>query len=127
MCLGVKIYNFVSKGKKAGIDNIELFTACEKMLKNIIDALHMQSDNQNIKRSKNPIFEGIKCPKTRALLAIGLGCDVYQSGVRGVMKVVLKQWLDNNKNIYKETVTLHAQLVDFFAIRSSCDNICTKK
>lgn len=56
LCLGIKSFNSILRGKKAGFDNIELFTADEKMLGNIISALHKSPDSSDIKLSRNGIF-----------------------------------------------------------------------
>lgn len=92
-CLGIKIYNYVMKGKKSGIDNIEVFAADILMLQDIVAALRIKMTDKSVKITKYPIFEGVLSPKTRALLAVGLGCDVYKNGVRGVTKVLLRDWL----------------------------------
>lgn len=80
----------------------------------------MPDDNKPIKWSRFPILEGISSPKTRALLAIGLGCDVNTKGVRGVSKAILKGWLDSNKQDYDN-------LMDFFVQQATCDNTKTKQ
>lgn len=127
MCLGIKCFNYISRGKNTGMDQIELFVADDVMLSNITTALRMEPDNKDVKKSRNAIFDGIRCPKTRALLAVGLGCDVLKSGIRGISKVVLKEWLDLHKSDYNDCVMLHNKLVDFYCDRYSCDNTRTKK
>ena len=37
-----------------------------------------------IKHAKNPIFDGVKYPKARAMMALILGSDVYEGGVYGI-------------------------------------------
>lgn len=113
MCFGIKFFTYTARGKKAGIDNIEVFTADMGMLDTILSSLHWPIEHENVKKSRNPIFDGIISPKTRALLAVGLGCDVYQSGIRGVTKVVLKEWLDVHKNEYDNPTLLHNNLLIF--------------
>lgn len=66
-------------------------------------------------------------PKTRDLLAVGLGCDVYKSGIRGVSKVVVNEWLVQHKDMFDKPDEPHKNLLTFFGDRYSCDNIRTKK
>lgn len=119
--LGIKTYNYISRGKKAGIDAIEIFTSDRKMLQYITSALHKLPDDKDIKISKNGIFDGILCPRIRAMMAIGLGCDIMKSGIRGITKVVLREWLNNNKHLYNDSSLLHDKLLLFFEEQFHCD------
>lgn len=48
MCFAIKVFQYTLRGKKAGIDNIEVFTADVGMLETISGALHLAPNDPKI-------------------------------------------------------------------------------
>lgn len=68
----------------------------ELTLKSAMSMLPPKSGAQ-FKPAMKPIFDGIQCPRLRALMMVILGCDVYVSGMVGVSVATLSKMIEKKK------------------------------
>lgn len=55
---------------------------------------HIATDSKaKFVQAENPVFDGVKNHRLRALMMIVLGCDVYKSGMTGVLSSKLKEMI----------------------------------
>jgi hypothetical protein len=81
-CVSIKKWRFKSSEKSKSLDSLDIFTANETTMNNILNSLNLPLyDNQNLIKPKYPIFDNVDCYRLRALLAVGLGCDVNLNSI----------------------------------------------
>ena len=69
----------------------------ELTLKSAMSMLPPKSGAQ-FKPAMKPIFDGIQCPRLRALMMVILGCDVYVSGMVGVSVATLSKMIEKKNS-----------------------------
>jgi hypothetical protein len=80
-CVCVKDYSFKQKHNVSSLENIGIFCPTKKTLEEICDQINLPLDSENINHPKYPILEHQHDIRTRCLIAVGIGCDVYLDGV----------------------------------------------
>lgn len=66
------------------LDKIDLFFASKKTINTIAGYISLTLSPDNFIPAKFELFDDIDDYKVRALIAVGIGCDVYPSGVKNV-------------------------------------------
>jgi hypothetical protein len=46
-----------------------------------ISMIYLQNDSEKIITAKYPVFDGVDCPRVKALIAVALGCDVNLNSI----------------------------------------------
>ncbi len=90
------------------ITSLNLFFAFESTMLKIMEKLMMDNDTPNIiiKNAECPIYDGIQSYQLRALISVGLGCDVFTFGIKQLRKadfnMMLKSRLEAVSNNYAQ-------------------------
>ena len=80
----------VKKYTKDG--DIEIASSSIQTIQQLHDCLPDDAKNRtNIVRAKYPLFEAVPDRPTRAMIALVLGCDVYETGVKGIGPMKLEK------------------------------------
>lgn len=81
-CFAIKQFKFIegNKNRSSSVNNISIFTTSWNNIERI--KCYLPNDSKYItKKSNTPVFENRLEPHVRALIAVGLGCDVFPKGV----------------------------------------------
>ena len=110
-CISISRYKISSKK----INNIEIFVACESAISLIKKwlAINDRTHDITIELSVCPVFDGVDCPRCRALIAVSLGCDVYPSGVRMLKKAELYSVISENIQNNADSIELYNKIFEF--------------
>jgi hypothetical protein len=73
-CQCIKSFVFKDSRQGSTLDDIEIFTAFKSTIETVTKYINFPLDK--IKIAKFPVFDEMYCCKMRALVAVGLGCDV---------------------------------------------------
>jgi hypothetical protein len=90
---------------------MEIFCPDLVKLQEIID--HVGITDDNVVFAKKPLLEGIKDFKVRCLLAVGIGCDVYISGVPGITPKNLLDYVRTLKNTNVNEDEYYCKILEF--------------
>jgi hypothetical protein len=95
-CISFKDFSYNDRYKLKTMKDMEIFWPDLSVIQEIVD--HVGIPDKNIVYSKKPLLEGIVDMKVRCLLAVGIGCDVYLSGVPGFTPKYLLEFVQKLKN-----------------------------
>lgn len=98
-CLAIKSFKFLEKNKGEKLSNMDIYTPSTITLSRAMNSICLLESSNRIKKSDFPIFDKIDDINIRGLLAVGLGCDVFLSGVYNIGKVKIKNFIDNETDI----------------------------
>jgi hypothetical protein len=96
-CYGIKSFKFIDRSRTRSLKDIEIFSSDLSSINSIVNGCSIP--NTNIVLAKKPIFEGIQDMRTRCLIGVGVGCDVFVKGVPGITPKVIMDILQK----FKET------------------------
>ena len=83
-CLSIKKFTFVNSKKNRKISNFEIFSSDYSNIYNAANTINLPLSSDKIITPNIPLFEKVDDAKLRALMAVGIGCDVYISGVKNI-------------------------------------------
>lgn len=81
-CVSIKLYYFNNNDNT--INRLDVFCATSKTLNQIASDISLPLSSKNYVAAKYKLFDDINDYKVRALIAVGIGCDVFPSGVPDV-------------------------------------------
>ena len=110
LCLGIKEFKFVDNN----VSEMELFASCNETICNIAQIINVDTTikNKRIINPPCPVFEGIMDPRVRALMCVGLGCDVVEKNLKTVTPHSLFNFLVSIK--LKKVDDLYNEILNFF-------------
>ena len=80
-CCCLNDYKYTEKRNKRLLENISLFCLCRETILEIAEKINITINSPQLKIPQYPIMNNIRYPYLRALIACGIGCDVFLSGV----------------------------------------------
>jgi hypothetical protein len=99
-CISIKKWVFRSSTKRRILESLEIFTAFESTMDFVLTTINLPSDTKSIMSlPKYPIFDNIECHRLRALLVVGLGCNVNLNPLTTPAKLLTFVKSENMKNV----------------------------
>lgn len=98
-CLGIKSFKYNDKNKSECISLMVLYTPSSETLTEVSTSIFINENSKRIKKSSYAVFDYINDIEIRGLLAVGLGCDVYLTGIENLGKSALKKYVDQEQNL----------------------------
>jgi hypothetical protein len=117
-CLGIKQFQFNESTKENQLHDIELFASCKSTIIATANMISIDTTGKTTKRIRipeRPVFDGIEDPKVRALIAVGLGCDVISRNIKQVTTNSLHNFISNPHNITEGT--MYDSVMKFFVTK----------
>lgn len=74
-CVSVREFSITKNNQS--LNKISLFSSCINTIYKIANYIRLPHNHANVVKAAFPVFQGISEIRCRALIAIGLGCDVY--------------------------------------------------
>jgi hypothetical protein len=110
-CVSIKDFKYSNKE----ITQIEVFFAFESTMLKTRTLLLIDEDTPNItiNNPECPIFDEIKSFQLRALISVGLGCDVFTFGIKFLKKADLNAMVKSRMESVKDPLVLFDEVVSF--------------
>ena len=102
--LAIKAFKFLEKSRGEKLLNIVLYTPSTLTLQRAMSSICLLDNSDKIKKSKFAIFDNIHNINIRGLLAVGIGCDVLLSGVPGIGKSKIQNFINNTQQLTYENI-----------------------
>jgi hypothetical protein len=111
-CVAIKKFKFGTRSKDHNIKDIEIFSPDISTIKQIADHINLPLiDTPNFITAKKPVFDGLENMRLRCLIAIGLGCDIFLSGVPSITPKTIydiiqsfRQKMITDESLYYEAI-----------------------
>ena len=113
-CCCVNDYKLIHDIQNKTLENVSIFTPSKETIISITKAINISVDSPKIKPAKYPIFEHVFQEEIRAIFAVGIGCDVYLSGIKGISPKVLFDFMNQKKEPLESSTSLYAQVLDLY-------------
>ena len=98
-CLAIK-QGYKFNIKKGEFHNATIFSGFEGTIDEVL--IHSPAGGATKAGAKYPLWDKQDDPKIRAIVAVGVGCDVFDGGVHGVGPSQMAKILEKTKNSYDE-------------------------
>ena len=90
-CVSIKSYRL--NNNDGTMDKFDIFCASKNTIDTIANYISLPLSPNNYIAAKYVLFDTIDDYKVRALIAVGIGCDVYHSGVKNVGPKTMHDYL----------------------------------
>jgi hypothetical protein len=84
-CLSVKDFSITKNNER--LNNISIFSGCINTIHNIANYINLPNNNDSIAKATFSVFQGVNDIRCRGLIAVGLGCDVYNLPILSMTKM----------------------------------------
>ena len=122
-CCCVNVYKLIHNNNKKSLENVSLFSPSRETILSIVRVINISMDSPKIKLAKYPIFDHVFQEEVRALFAVGIGCDVYLSGIKNITPRVIFDFMNQPKNGPNETPTsLYDQIIQLYTTKKFSKN-----
>jgi len=99
LCMKEYYYNH----RESSLSKIRLLTGDQQMATEIVQYLSSFLPARKFKTPKFPLFSGEPDPMFRALISVGLGCDVHPGGIKGLGPSTLYSIVQNISGMSQST------------------------